>query len=123
MNIAAGLRHGGSMTCGRLAESGQIAADDLARRREFEDWPEPQRKRHLPRLWLSDPSGRALLKVVNPADALIALPGVTVSDSQGFGHSHKVRHALCLQLEHHLMAVNLDGDFAQADLCGNLFVQ
>jgi hypothetical protein len=52
------------MTCGRSALSGEIAADDLARRREFEDWPEPQRKRHLPRLWLSDPSGRPLLKVV-----------------------------------------------------------
>jgi hypothetical protein len=36
----------------------------LHTRREFEDWPEPQRKRHLLRLWLSDPSSRPLLKVV-----------------------------------------------------------
>jgi alpha-ketoglutarate-dependent taurine dioxygenase len=35
----------------------------LHTRREFEDWPEPQRKRHLLRLWLSDPSSRPLLKV------------------------------------------------------------
>lgn len=36
----------------------------LHTRREFEDWPEPHRKRHLLRLWLSDPSSRPLLKVV-----------------------------------------------------------
>ncbi len=36
----------------------------LHTRREFEDWPEAQRKRHLLRLWLSDPSSRPLLKVV-----------------------------------------------------------
>lgn len=36
----------------------------LHTRREFEDWPEPQRKRHLLRLWLSDPSSRPLLQVV-----------------------------------------------------------
>ena len=36
----------------------------LHTRREFEDWPEPQRKRHLLRLWLSDPASRPLLKVV-----------------------------------------------------------
>jgi Taurine catabolism dioxygenase TauD, TfdA family len=36
----------------------------LHTRREFEDWPEPERKRHLLRLWLSDSSSRPLLKVV-----------------------------------------------------------
>lgn len=36
----------------------------LHTRREFEDWPEAARKRHLLRLWLSDPSSRPLLKVV-----------------------------------------------------------
>jgi hypothetical protein len=36
----------------------------LHTRREFEDWPEPERKRHLLRLWLSDPSSRPLLKEV-----------------------------------------------------------
>jgi len=30
----------------------------LHTRRGFEDWPEPARKRHLLRLWLSDPAGR-----------------------------------------------------------------
>lgn len=123
MNIATGLRHGGSMTYRPLADSGEIAADESARR-EFEDWPEPQRERHLRRLGAE----RSIKPSVaesreKPADALIALPGVTVSDSQGFGHPHKVRHALCTQLDHHLVAVDLDGDFAQADLCGNLFVQ
>jgi hypothetical protein len=36
----------------------------LHTRREFEDWPEPARKRHLLRLWLSDPASRPLLNVV-----------------------------------------------------------
>lgn len=36
----------------------------LHTRREYEDWSEPHRKRHLLRLWLSDPSSRPLLKVV-----------------------------------------------------------
>lgn len=36
----------------------------LHTRREFDDWPEPERKRHLLRLWLSDPASRPLLKVV-----------------------------------------------------------
>jgi hypothetical protein len=29
-------------------------------RTAFEDWPEPERKRHLLRLWLAPPSGRPL---------------------------------------------------------------
>jgi hypothetical protein len=32
----------------------------LHTRREYEDWPEPGRKRHLLRLWLSDPQGRPI---------------------------------------------------------------
>jgi hypothetical protein len=32
----------------------------LHTRREFEDWPEPARKRHLLRLWLSDPESRPI---------------------------------------------------------------
>jgi hypothetical protein len=32
----------------------------LHTRREYEDWPEPSRKRHLLRLWLSDPSNRPI---------------------------------------------------------------
>jgi hypothetical protein len=32
----------------------------LHTRREYEDWPEPARKRHLLRLWLSDPDGRPI---------------------------------------------------------------
>ena len=32
----------------------------LHTRREYQDWPEPERKRHLLRLWLSDPQSRAL---------------------------------------------------------------
>jgi len=34
----------------------------LHTRREYEDWPEPARKRHLLRLWLSDPEGRPIPK-------------------------------------------------------------
>ena len=32
----------------------------LHTRREYEDWPEPGRKRHLLRLWLRDPAGRPI---------------------------------------------------------------
>lgn len=32
----------------------------LHTRRGFEDWPQPARKRHLLRLWLSDPAGRPI---------------------------------------------------------------
>ena len=32
----------------------------LHTRREFEDWPEPARKRHLLRLWLADSVGRPI---------------------------------------------------------------
>jgi hypothetical protein len=32
----------------------------LHTRREYEDWPEEQRKRHLLRLWLYDPDGRII---------------------------------------------------------------
>lgn len=32
----------------------------LHTRREYQDWPEPARKRHLLRLWLSDPHGRPI---------------------------------------------------------------
>ena len=34
----------------------------LHTRREYEDWPEPGRKRHLLRLWLSDPDARPIPK-------------------------------------------------------------
>ncbi len=34
----------------------------LHTRREYEDWPEEARKRHLLRLWLSDPNGRPIPK-------------------------------------------------------------
>ncbi len=32
----------------------------LHTRRDYEDWPEPSRKRHLLRLWLNDPHGRPI---------------------------------------------------------------
>jgi hypothetical protein len=34
----------------------------LHTRREYQDWPEPERKRHLLRLWLYDPQGRPIPK-------------------------------------------------------------
>lgn len=34
----------------------------LHTRREYEDWPQEQRKRHLLRLWLHDPAGRIIPK-------------------------------------------------------------
>jgi hypothetical protein len=36
----------------------------LHTRRAYEDWPEPQRKRHLLRLWLRDPASRPLPKEI-----------------------------------------------------------
>ena len=36
----------------------------LHTRREYQDWPEPERKRHLLRLWLSDPLSRPLPKEI-----------------------------------------------------------
>jgi hypothetical protein len=32
----------------------------LHTRREYQDWPEPARKRHLLRLWLHDAAGRPI---------------------------------------------------------------
>jgi hypothetical protein len=43
--------------------------------------------------------------------------------SQSVGDPHKLRHILGVQLNHHIVTVNLDGDFAHADFRGNLFVQ
>jgi hypothetical protein len=34
----------------------------LHTRREYRDWPQPERKRHLLRLWLFDPEGRPIPK-------------------------------------------------------------
>jgi hypothetical protein len=34
----------------------------LHTRREYDDWPDDARKRHLLRLWLSDPNGRPIPK-------------------------------------------------------------
>jgi len=34
----------------------------LHTRREYHDWPETERKRHLLRLWLYDPAGRPIPK-------------------------------------------------------------
>ena len=46
-------------------EPGQIQIVDNRRighrRTAFEDWPDPERKRHLMRLWLTDPAGRPLV--------------------------------------------------------------
>jgi Taurine catabolism dioxygenase TauD, TfdA family len=36
----------------------------LHTRREYQDWPEPERKRHLLRLWLADPLSRPLPKQI-----------------------------------------------------------
>ena len=34
----------------------------LHTRRDYDDWPDPARKRHLLRLWLRDPTGRPIPK-------------------------------------------------------------
>ncbi len=47
----------------------------LHTRRDYEDWPEPARKRHLLRLWLNDPEGRP----IPPAQREGRMRGVSVS--------------------------------------------
>ncbi len=43
----------------QLLHNHQILHD----RTDFEDWPEPERKRHLLRLWLCPPDGRPMPEV------------------------------------------------------------
>jgi hypothetical protein len=49
--------------------------------------------------------------------------GQTGLDTKGFGRADKVRHGARIHLAHHLSTVNLDRDFAQIHLRGNLLVQ
>jgi hypothetical protein len=53
----------------------------LHTRRAFEDWPEPHRKRHLLRLWLTDPEARILPAFMREGmlGEGVALDGVTAS--------------------------------------------
>jgi hypothetical protein len=55
----------------------------LHTRRDYEDWPEPERKRHLLRLWLSDPDNRPIPKAqrdgyrgrgILPAGVMLSAP-------------------------------------------------
>ena len=58
----------------QLVHNHQIVHD----RTEFEDWPEPERKRHLLRLWLCPPDGRPL-----PPSFIPRYGSVTVGDRGG----------------------------------------
>ena len=58
----------------QLVHNHQILHD----RTEFEDWPEPSRKRHLLRLWLCPPDGRPL-----PPAFAVRYGSVTVGDRGG----------------------------------------
>lgn len=49
----------------------------LHTRTAFEDWPEPERKRHLYRLWLEDPDGRPIPKVVRDTFRGVEVEGFT----------------------------------------------
>jgi hypothetical protein len=53
----------------------------LHTRREYQDWPEASRKRHLLRLWLSDPAGRPIPKTqrAGRAGSGVTIPGVPLS--------------------------------------------
>jgi hypothetical protein len=53
----------------------------LHTRRGYEDWPDPARKRHLLRLWLSDPAGRPIPieQRQGRAGSGVRLAGVTLS--------------------------------------------
>jgi hypothetical protein len=52
-------------------------------RTEFEDWPEPSRKRHLLRLWLCPPDGRPL-----PPAFAARYGSVTIGDRGGIVVAH-----------------------------------
>jgi hypothetical protein len=58
----------------QLVHNHQILHDRTA----FEDWPEPERKRHLLRLWLCPPDGRPL-----PACFAARYGSVTIGDRGG----------------------------------------
>ena len=58
----------------QLVHNHQILHD----RTEFEDWPDPSRKRHLLRLWLCPPDGRAL-----PPAFATRYGSVTIGDRGG----------------------------------------
>jgi hypothetical protein len=58
----------------QLVHNHQILHDRTA----FEDWPEPERKRHLLRLWLCPPDGRPLPPVFAPRYG-----SVTIGDRGG----------------------------------------
>lgn len=49
----------------------------LHTRTAFEDWDEPERKRHLYRLWLEDPAGRPIPKVVRDTFRGVEVEGFT----------------------------------------------
>jgi hypothetical protein len=67
----------------QLLHNHQILHD----RTEYEDWPEPERKRHLLRLWLCPPDGRPLPPCFAPRYGSVTIgdrggivvPGATLS--------------------------------------------
>ena len=60
----------------------------LHARSEYEDWPEPERKRHLLRLWLAPPNGRKL-----PPVFAECYGGLTIGDRGGIICENTVPHA------------------------------
>ena len=49
----------------------------LHARTEFEDWPEPERRRHLLRVWLNTPGARPLVPEVEHEISGLLPDGVT----------------------------------------------
>jgi hypothetical protein len=65
----------------QLVHNHQILHD----RTEFEDWPEPARKRHLLRLWLCPPDGRPLPPCFAPRYGSVTIGdrgGIVVPDAR-----------------------------------------
>jgi hypothetical protein len=48
-------------------------------RGDFEDWPEPERKRHLIRLWLTDPAGRPMIPGLREMTHGVEVKGVPLT--------------------------------------------
>ena len=51
----------------------------LHSRRGFEDWPEPERRRHLLRLWLRDDAGRPIMPEYQSVIGGVELDGVELN--------------------------------------------
>ena len=68
----------------------------LHARTGYEDWPEPERRRHLLRLWISIPEPQPLIERLRTARSLFAVVGTAARElvrEKAWGHSGGARSA------------------------------